>query len=98
MPDTGPLSSRAQRGGGFTFEVQQLSKKYFSRGLEAKAFSRSVVVGGDAGVEGVAVDGADVCVAGQEPSQTANGVLNGALLPGCGDRRRRFGCRAGRPG
>src|SRR5581483_5307521 len=76
------MSSRAKRGGGFTFEVQQLGKKYLSRGLEPKAFARGVVVGGDAGVEEVIVDGGDVCVARQEAPQATDGVFDGALLPG----------------
>ena len=76
------LSSRAKRGGGFTFEVQHLSEKYFSRGLEPKAFARRVVVDGEAGVEAVGVDGLEVCLTWQEASQATDGILNGAFLPG----------------
>src|SRR4051812_12629281 len=39
-------SSPRKRGGGFTLEVQHLSKG-LSRGAEVKAFARGVVVGGD---------------------------------------------------
>src|SRR5437763_10319280 len=79
---TPPLSSRAKRGCGFTFEVQQLGKEGFSWGLKSEALSRCVVVGGDAGAEGVVVDGVEVCLAGQGSSHAADGVFDGTLLPG----------------
>src|SRR5260370_33314560 len=76
------LSSRAQRGCGFTFEVQQLGKERLSWGLKAEAFSWGVVVGGDGCGEGVVVDGVEVCLARQGSSHAADGVFDGALLPG----------------
>ena len=43
-----------KREGGFTFEVQRHSRKYLSRGFEAKAFSWSVVMAIGDGLQGVA--------------------------------------------
>src|SRR5260370_3329748 len=74
------LSSRAQRGCGFTFEVQQLGKERLSWGLKAEAFSWGVVVGGDGCGEGVVVDGVEVCLARQGSSHAADGVFDGALF------------------
>src|SRR5260370_906564 len=76
------VSSRAQRGCGFTFEVQQLGKERLSWGLKAEAFSWGVVVGGDGCGEGVVVDGVEVCLARQGSSHAADGGFHGALLPG----------------
>src|SRR6266849_2706531 len=76
------LSSRAQRGCGFTFEVQQLGQECFGRGLKSEALSGCVVVGGDACIEGVMVDGVEVCLARQGSSHAADGVFDGSLLPG----------------
>src|SRR5258705_5633840 len=75
------MSSRAQRGCGFTFEVQQFGEKDLGRGPELEALSRGVVVCRDASLEDNVVDGVEVCLSGQEPAQSADGVLHGALLP-----------------
>src|SRR5690242_17586876 len=76
-----PLSSRAERGAGLTFEVQQLTKQYLCGGLEAKAFSRRVVVCRDASVERFAVDVLEVGFAWKEAAKPTNRVLDRALLP-----------------
>src|SRR5713101_5457476 len=76
------LSSRAKRGCGFTFEVQHLSKKNLGWRHKSEAFSRSVVVGDDACVEEDFVDGVEVCLARQRSSHAADGVFDGAFLPG----------------
>src|SRR6478609_10936449 len=76
------VSSRAQRGCGLTFEVQQFGGKDFSRSFEVEALSRRVVVSGDEDVEAAGFDGVEVGLSGQVPSQAADGVLDGALLPG----------------
>src|SRR4030081_1050621 len=75
------LSSRVQRGCGFTFEVQQFGEKDLGRGPELEALSRGVVVCREASLEDNVVDGVEVCLSGQEPAQSADGVLHGALLP-----------------
>src|SRR3954467_14447006 len=75
------LSSRAQRGCGVTFEVQQFCGKDFSGSFEVEALSRRVVVSGDQVVEAARVDGVEICLARQVSSQPADGVLDAAFLP-----------------
>ena len=62
--------------------MQQFSGKDFSGRLEAEALSRRVVVSGDEIVEAARLDGVEVGLARQVSSQAADGVLDGALLPG----------------
>ena len=74
-------SSPRRRGGGFTFEVQHLGES-LGRGFEVKAFSRSVVVGGDEGVESAERKGCEVGLARNEAAHSPDGVFDAALLPG----------------
>src|SRR5262249_1086747 len=75
-------SSRRKPGGGFTFEVQQLSKECLGWGLEVEAFSRGIVVGGGEGDEVLRSQGEEVGFAGQGSAQASEGVLDAAFLPG----------------
>ena len=61
--------------------MQQFGEKDLGRGPELEALSRGVVVCRDASLEAIVVDGVEVCLSGQEPAQSADGVLHGALLP-----------------
>jgi hypothetical protein len=61
--------------------VQQFGKG-LRGGAEVKAFSRSVVVGGDEGAKAPVWQGRKIGLAWQEAAHTADGVLDAALLPG----------------
>ena len=74
-------SSPRKRGGGFTFEVQQVTGEYLGRGFEAKALSWRVVA-----AQGDVVDLlwgalAEVCFAREEATKASVGVFDAALLP-----------------
>ena len=62
--------------------MQHLSKKNLGWRLKTEAFPGSVVVGGNVCAEEDVVDGVEVCLARQGSSQAADGVFDGAFLPG----------------
>src|SRR3990170_7495386 len=76
-------SSPRKRGGGFTFEVQQLAEEDLSWGLEVQALSGGIVIGSDELVEVLCRDGGEVGFARQGPAHSADGVFDAAFLPGC---------------
>src|SRR5262245_6847774 len=76
-----PPSSPRRRGGGFTFEVQHFGEG-LGRGPEVKAFSWSVVVGANEGVEAPVWKRGEVGLARNEAAHSTDGVLDAALLPG----------------
>src|SRR5690606_3534212 len=82
FPPHPPVSSPRRRGGGFSFEVQQVGREGRGGRFPAEAFSRCAVVGGDDGGEQLVIDGGEVGLAWQEASHPADGVLDAALLPG----------------
>ena len=61
--------------------MQQLAAEEFCRGFEVEALSRCVVVEADDGVESFVWQGCEVGLAWDSPSHSADGVLDGALLP-----------------
>src|SRR5262245_34285358 len=71
-----------KREGGFTLEVQQLSKECLGWGLEVEAFSRGIVVGGGDGIEVLGPEGEEIGFARQGSAQASDGVLDAAFLPG----------------
>jgi len=75
------LSSLRKQGGGFTLEVQQLSKGLGGR-AEVKAFARGVVVSGNETAKATGWEGCEVGLARQEAAHPADGILDAALLPG----------------
>jgi len=68
-------------GGGFTLEVQRLSKG-LRRGPVVKAFARRVVVDGHELSETACRERCEVGFAGHEAAHSSDRVLDAALLPG----------------
>ncbi len=75
-------SPQRMRGGGFSFEVQQVLAEGLGWGFPVKAFSGRVVVGGDEGLEVGGVELVEIGLARQETAHAADGVLDAAFLPG----------------
>src|SRR5262245_45943879 len=75
------MSSRRKPGGGFTFEVQQLSGEDLGGGLEGEAFSGCVVVDAQEGKKALGREGSEIGFARDEAAQPADGVLDAAFLP-----------------
>ena len=69
-------------GGGFTFEVQEVGREYFSGGFEAKAFSWGVIKAVSKGMEMVLREGVKVCFQGKITPDAPIHVFNTAFLPG----------------
>lgn len=61
--------------------MQQLLAKDLGWGSVVKALSGGVVVEGDEGIEVLLGQGCEICLSGQETAHSADGVLDGALLP-----------------
>src|SRR5205085_10067625 len=74
-------SSRRTPGGGFTLEVQHLSKG-LGGSSEVKAFTGRIVVGGDELTEAAGWEGCEVGFAGDEAAHSTDGIFDAALLPG----------------
>src|SRR5712664_2402918 len=91
--DTTKLSSRAQRGCGFPFEVQHLGEDLSWR-LEVQTLSWRVVVGVNEAREIVRRESVEIGLARQEASESANGVFDAAFLPR-GMRRAEEGRQSG---
>ena len=67
--------------GGVTFEVQHLFGEDFSRGLEVKAFTRSVIIDGCVEVEILVGELADSDFGWQSVAQSTDGIFDPAFLP-----------------
>src|SRR5580658_2781881 len=71
-----------KRGGGVTFEVQQIQED-LGRGLEVEAFSGGVVIEAGEVSDLGGGEGFEVGLSGQDAAEATDGVFDAAFLPGC---------------
>src|SRR5438128_6423615 len=80
---TSSSSCRLYRGGGFTFEVQQVTAENLCRGFVVKTLSGSVIIGTHQGEQALIGQRGQISFPRQSSAHASDGVFNAALLPRC---------------
>src|ERR1051325_9349435 len=74
-------SFRRTPGGGFTFEVQQVTGKDLRRSFVVKALSRSVIISTNQAEQALMGQGSQIRFPRQSSAHASDGIFNPALLP-----------------